>query len=159
MRFLLVDRLTELRPGEFARGLKAVSGSEDFFAEHFPGNPVMPGVLILEALAQTGGALLALSANFETLALMTLVESAKFRSHARPGDLLELEVTVNALDRVTARVSGRALVGGREIASAQIAYVLVPPERVVGERYLDFWQELVRALAAGVDARVAGGSA
>jgi hypothetical protein len=81
---------------------------------------------------------------------MTLIEGAKFRSHARPGDVLELDVTITARDGTTARVTGRALVGGREIASAQLAFVLVPMARVVGESYLDFWRSLVRTLVAGL---------
>jgi 3-hydroxyacyl-[acyl-carrier-protein] dehydratase len=158
MRFLLVDRLTELRPGEYARGIKAVTVSEDFFAEHFPGNPVMPGVLILEAMAQTGGALLGLSSNCEKFGLMTMIDNAKFRAPVRPGDLLELHVTVVALDSATARVSASALVDGREAASAQLAYVLVPLDRVIGERYVDFWRDLVRGLAAGLETELPAGS-
>lgn len=151
MRFILLDRLIELRPGQSARGIKAVTGSEDFFAEHFPGNPVMPGVLILESMAQTGGALLALSSNLESFALMTLIENAKFRAHVRPGDVIELRVSVDALDSTTARVSGRALVGAREIGSAKLSYVLLPLTSVVGERYIDYWRDLVRGWAAGLD--------
>jgi 3-hydroxyacyl-[acyl-carrier-protein] dehydratase len=156
MRFIMVDRLAELRRGEFARGIKAITASEDFFADHFPGNPVMPGVLIIESLAQTAGALLTLSCDFEKFALMTLVQHAKFRSHAHPGDVLELEVTVQAHDRNTARVSGRALVAGREIASAELAFVLVTFEQAMGERYIEYWRDMVRALIAGLDPEPAG---
>lgn len=152
----MLDRLTELRPGEYARGVKAVTSSEDFFADHFPGRPIMPGVLILESMAQTGGALLGLTSNLESFGLMTLIENAKFRSPVRPGDVLELQVTVAAIDRSTARLNGRALVNGREVASAQIAYVMVPLESVMGERYLDYWRDLVRGLAAGLEAAPTG---
>lgn len=154
----MVDRLIELRTGQFAHGIKAVTGSEDYFADHFPGNPVMPGVLILEAIAQTGGALLALSSNFESFALMTMIENAKFRAHARPGDVLDLRVSVDALDSATARLSGQALVSGREIASARLAYVLIPLERAIGERYVDFWRDLVRGWTSGIETSQAGDS-
>ena len=150
MRFLMIDRLTELVPGQFVRGIKAITGSEDFFADHFPGNPVLPGVLIIETMAQTGGALFALSSNFESFAVMTLIENAKFRVPVRPGDVLDVQVTVAAQDRTTARVSARACVSEREVASAQIAYVLVPFEQVVGARYADFWRDLVRSWTSGI---------
>lgn len=153
MRFLLVDRIVAMEPGRFARGVKAVSGSEDFFADHFPGNPVFPGVLILEAMAQTGGVLLALETDCVQFALMTLVENAKFRWYARPGDMLELEVEVLARDEGTARTSAVARVAGREIASARFAYVLVPLEQVVGARYVGGWRDQVRAWAAGAELR------
>jgi 3-hydroxyacyl-[acyl-carrier-protein] dehydratase len=149
MRFLLVDRITDVQPGQSARGIRAVSGSEDFFMDHFPGNPVMPGVLILESMAQTAGALLAASTGFEKFGLMTFVESAKFRAFVRPGDTLELHVRIDALAEASARVTARATVGEDPVAAAQLAFVLVPLGTVIPPIYLDGWKAMIRGWMAG----------
>lgn len=156
MRFLLIDRLTELRPRESARAVKAVSGSEDFFADHFPGNPVMPGVLITEAMAQTGGALITLSTDMESFGVMSLIQGAKFRTPVRPGNVLDLQVTMEAMDDASARVHARAHAAGREVASARIVYAIVPIADIIGARYVEFWRDIVRSWAAGLDAVPAG---
>jgi 3-hydroxyacyl-[acyl-carrier-protein] dehydratase len=99
MRYLLIDRITALEPPELARAVKCVSLADDVFAEHFPGHPVMPGALLVEALAQLGGVLLEAAVrqqgNTEELhALLTIIERAKFRRMVRPGDRLRLEARV-----------------------------------------------------------------
>ena len=89
--FLLVDRITECEPGVKAAGIKCVTMNEPFFVGHFPGNPIMPGVLILEALAQTGAvAALSLPENRGKLAIFGGVKNARFKQPVRPGDVLEL---------------------------------------------------------------------
>ena len=83
MRYVLLDRITSLEPPEFAAGVKCVSLSDDIFADHFPGHPVMPGALILEALAQLGGVLLEATlrqrGRSDLHALLTMVDKAKFK--------------------------------------------------------------------------------
>src|SRR5262245_51278799 len=101
MRYVLLDRITALEPPTRARGVKCVSLSDDVFADHFPGHPVMPGALTLEALAQLGGVLCEATmrarrkeegnVDKELHALLVGVERAKFRRMVRPGDRLELE--------------------------------------------------------------------
>jgi 3-hydroxymyristoyl/3-hydroxydecanoyl-(acyl carrier protein) dehydratase len=149
MRFLLVDRIVDVQPGRSARGLRAVAGSEDFFTDHFPGNPVMPGVLILESMAQTAGALLAASTNFEKFGLMTFVENAKFRAFVRPGDVLELKVRIDALDEASARTTVTASVGDDPIAAARISFVLVPLGSVIPPEYLEGWKAMIRGWISG----------
>jgi 3-hydroxyacyl-[acyl-carrier-protein] dehydratase len=91
--FLLVDRILDLEPGSVAVGLKAVTRNEAFFEGHFPGKPIMPGVLITEAMAQVGGVLLlSLSANQGKLAYLTGVDKQRFRKPVEPGDLLVIRV-------------------------------------------------------------------
>ena len=90
--FLLIDTIEELEPGVRAVGRKNVTFNEPYFAGHFPGNPVMPGVLILEALAQTGAvAILSLPENRGKTAYFAGIDKAKFKQMVRPGDTLELE--------------------------------------------------------------------
>ena len=104
VRYVLLDRITTLQPPELARGVKCVSLSDDIFVDHFPGHPVMPGALILEALAQLAGVLLeatmrAARAASDLHALLTMIDRAKFRHVVRPGDRLELEARVLRGDR------------------------------------------------------------
>jgi 3-hydroxyacyl-[acyl-carrier-protein] dehydratase len=99
MRYLLIDRITALEPPELARAVKCVSLADDVFADHFPGHPVMPGALLVEALAQLGGVLLEATVRQqgrteELHALLTIIERAKFRRMVRPGDRLRLEARV-----------------------------------------------------------------
>lgn len=93
--FLLVDRVEELVEGERAVGVKNVTANEPFFPGHFPDYPVMPGVLIVEALAQVGAvALLSVEANKGKLALFAGIDKVRFKRQVRPGDTLRLEVTI-----------------------------------------------------------------
>ncbi len=93
--FMLVDTIEELEPGVRAVGRKCVSYNEPFFAGHFPGEPVMPGVLIIEALAQTGAvAILSLPENKGKTAYFAGINSAKFKKKVQPGDVLTLETEI-----------------------------------------------------------------
>jgi 3-hydroxyacyl-[acyl-carrier-protein] dehydratase len=92
MRFLLVDRITEWVPGGRVRGVKCVAMSEDFLEHHFPGNPIMPGVLMLEALLQLAAWGEAASSQFSRWLLLRRVQRCGFYELARPGDTIELEV-------------------------------------------------------------------
>lgn len=93
--FLLIDRIDELEPGMRAVGIKAVTFHEEFFAGHFPGEPVMPGVLIVEALAQTGAvAMLGKEENRGKTAYFASINSAKFKKKVVPGDVLILETEI-----------------------------------------------------------------
>lgn len=123
--FLLVDHITELVAGEKAVGRKYVSAGEDYFKGHFPGEPVMPGVLIVEALAQVGAvALLSKEGNRGKLALFRGIDNFKFRGVVRPGTTLELEVTLTVLKGVVGRGRARASAGGKVIASGELIFAL-----------------------------------
>lgn len=92
MRYLLVDRITECRPGEVMKGIKNVAMTEDFLEFHFPKNPIMPGVMLLEALAQLTGWYEAASSDFRNWFLITKVHTCKFYGFAFPGDQIEIEI-------------------------------------------------------------------
>ncbi len=123
---VLVDRILELDPGERAVGLKNVTANEQFFVGHFPGNPVMPAVLILESMAQIGGVML-LSAVDEPdkIPLFTGVDKARFRSPVRPGDQLITECTLEHRHGLVGRVRAVARVDGKVVAEATYLYALV----------------------------------
>ena len=124
--FLLVDRIIELKPLERIVGIKQVSINESFFQGHFPGAPVMPGVLVIEALAQCG-ALLALREiedRDRKLVLFTGIREAKFRRPVVPGDSLILEVTALRFGPRIQRMRGEAKVDGQVCADAELTSVI-----------------------------------
>ena len=123
--FLLVDRITDLVAGEKATGIKNVKPDEPYFAGHFPGEPIMPGVLIVEALAQVGAvALLSMEANKGKLALFRGIDKFRFRGIVRPGDTLSLEIKLTAMKGVAGRATARASVGSRMVASGELVFAL-----------------------------------
>lgn len=128
--FLLVDRIMELEPGVRAVGEKLVSANEPYFQGHFPGNPIMPGVLILEALAQTG-AVAALSApeNTGKLVLFAGIDGARFKRVVRPGDTLRLEVQLEKMRRGVGKGQARATVSGQLACEAELLFALTDPSR------------------------------
>ena len=117
---LLVDRIVELEPGTRAVGVKNVSANEPFFQGHFPGRPVMPGVLIVEALAQTAGLLMGEGEDGGRIPLFMGIDKARFRRQVIPGDQLRLEVEIIQKRRNVVRVQGRAFVGEERAAEAEI---------------------------------------
>ena len=123
--FLLVDRIVECEPGRSAKGVKCVSMNEPFFPGHFPGQPIMPGVLILEALAQTGAvAALSLPENRGRLAVFGGVKNCRFKKPVTPGDVLELSCEL--VERRGPIGYGKAVarVGGQIAAQAELTFVI-----------------------------------
>ncbi len=123
--FLLVDRVIELEPGKRVRAIKNVSFNEPFFQGHFPGHPVMPGVLVIEAMAQAGGLLTQLSHpgeedGEEKHFYLVKVDNARFSRMVVPGDQLVLDVSLKRTIRNMALYEGRASVDGQLAASAEI---------------------------------------
>ena len=146
MRHYHLDRIVELEPGVRAVGVRSVSLSDDVFAEHFPGNPVLPGIYVLEGLAQTAGVLLTRSSAERKFALMVSIDRARFLSFARPGDVVRLAVAIESGDPAAFRVSGRATAGERTIATSlftfrmvDVASMVAPEHRAAWERAIAVW--------------------
>ncbi|HMQ32365.1 MAG TPA: 3-hydroxyacyl-ACP dehydratase FabZ [Chloroflexaceae bacterium] len=126
--FLLIDRVLELEPGARAVAEKLVSANEPQFTGHFPGNPVMPGVLIVEALAQAGAvAALSLPEHAGKLVLFAGIDGCRFKRVVRPGDTLRLEVSLERMRRGVGKGAGRATVGGELACEAGLLFALAAP--------------------------------
>jgi beta-hydroxyacyl-ACP dehydratase FabZ len=125
--FLLVDRIIEYEPDERIVGLKNVTINEPFFQGHFPGIPIMPGVLIIEAMAQVGGVLVfkSLPDRERKLVFFMGIEKARFRRPVRPGDQLRIEMTVVKVKTRFGKLCGKAYVEGRLVAESDIMFTLV----------------------------------
>ena len=120
--FLLVDRIDEIVPGERIVGTKNVTINEPFFQGHFPGHPIMPGVLIIEAMAQVGG-VFALASDDENQGKVTYfvgIDKAKFRRPVRPGDVLRFELALIGARRGIYTFEAKALVDGKVVAEAEL---------------------------------------
>jgi 3-hydroxyacyl-[acyl-carrier-protein] dehydratase len=127
---LLVDRVEEIVPNRSIRAIKAVSFNEGFFQGHFPGRPIMPGVLIVEALAQAAGVLAVESFGLSgsgKLVYFMAIEGAKFRAPVEPGVLLTLEVEVVQLRGKICKFAGKASIEGKLAAEAQFTAMIADP--------------------------------
>jgi 3-hydroxyacyl-[acyl-carrier-protein] dehydratase len=123
--FLFVDRILECEPGVRAVGLKCVAANEPFFAGHFPGRPIMPGVLIIEALAQVGAvALLSLPEFRGKVALFGGVDDVRFRRPVVPGDVLRLEVEITRRMRGLGKGRGTATVDGQRACEGELTFAV-----------------------------------
>lgn len=124
--FLFVTELLTVEPGQSATGHWQLTGEEAFFAGHFPGRPTLPGVLMVESLAQLGGvAVLADPAFAGKLPLFGGIERARFRRQVVPGDRLDLEVTLGRMSARAGKGTGRATVNGELACEAELLFVLV----------------------------------
>ncbi len=130
--FLLVDRIlsVDLEAGEIV-GVKNVTANEPFFQGHFPGIPIMPGVLILEALAQTGGILVHQKGYDKKIAVLLNVGFAKFRKPVQPGDVLHLHAKGLHISATGGKMAAKALIGGEVLAAeAEMSFALVDKEQL-----------------------------
>ena len=128
--FLLLDRVQELDPGKRVVALKNVTVNEPFFQGHFPGAPVMPGVLIIEGMAQAGAVLLLhdMEDRAQKLVYFTGIDRARFRRIVVPGDQLKFKVEVLKLRAKTCKMKGVAEVDGQRVAEAELLCALVDRE-------------------------------
>ncbi|MES2299570.1 MAG: 3-hydroxyacyl-ACP dehydratase FabZ [Pseudomonadota bacterium] len=150
MRYILLDRITTLEPPRRATGVKCVSLSDDIFADHFPGHPVMPGAMILEALAQLGGVLLEASmrerGRHDLHALLVTVDRAKFRHQVRAGDKMELECEGIVVHEDGGQVRGMARVDGRLVAEGELAFAFA---RVSNPKLIERRREVLNIWLTG----------
>ncbi|AUG56083.1 MAG TPA: 3-hydroxyacyl-[acyl-carrier-protein] dehydratase FabZ [Ruminiclostridium sp.] len=128
--FLLIDKIEEVEPGKRAVAIKNVSINEPFFQGHFPGNPIMPGVLIVEAMAQTACvAGLMLEENKGKLGVFTGIESMKFRRQVVPGDVLRLEAEFLVFKMGMGKVKVTATVDGQVAAQGEIKFAMIDQDK------------------------------
>jgi 3-hydroxyacyl-[acyl-carrier-protein] dehydratase len=124
--FLLVDKITEIEYGKKAIGIKNVTVNEPFFQGHFPGNPIMPGVLIVEAMAQVGAvSILGMEQNKGKLAVFTGIDSLRFRRQVVPGDTLRMEIEMLAFKRGIGKAKAEAFVGDELAASGELMFAII----------------------------------
>lgn len=129
---LLVDRVASLVPSQSIHAIKAVSMNEPFFQGHFPGRPIMPGVLIVEAMAQAAGVLVVDSlglADSGKLVYFMSIDGAKFRTPVEPGCLLDLHVEVTQMRGAVYKFAGRALIDGKLAAEANFVAMIADPPK------------------------------
>lgn len=141
MRHYWVDRVDLIEPGVRAEGVKCVALSEDVFLDHFPGNPVLPGVYVIEGLAQTAGALLYWSTDRKSVGVMSSIDRVRFLSFARPGDVVRLSVELENMDDAAARLRCAAAIGERRIAEARITFRLLPVDEMISPTFIPLWTE------------------
>lgn len=124
--FLLVDKVIELEEGKRAVGIKNVTANEPYFQGHFPGNPIMPGVLIVEAMAQVGLiAIKTLEENKDKLGVFAGIDGMRFKEQVRPGDTLKIEVELTAFKRGIGKADAVAYVEDKIAAKGKIMFALV----------------------------------
>ncbi len=129
--FLMIDSVENIVPGESAVGIKSVTGDEPFFEGHFPGNPIMPGVLIVEAIAQTAAVLVVKTLDMQDkniLVYLLTADKCKFRNLVKPSTRLELHVKVIRGRGRVWRVGGVCKVDGKAVAEAEVNAMMVVPE-------------------------------
>lgn len=130
--FLLVDRILEVEPGKRGVGIKNVTIDEPFFRGHFPGQPIMPGVLIVEAMAQVAGIVALLQRDFEGMTpYFTGIDRARFRKPVVPGDQLRIEAEITRVRGYMGRAACSASVDGKLVADGEFTFALIKGEQGV----------------------------
>jgi 3-hydroxyacyl-[acyl-carrier-protein] dehydratase len=125
MRFLLIDRIIEVKKDNMATGIKNLTMNEDYFEHHFPFFPLMPGVLMVESMVQLASWLLSFSRDFKVFALLQSLSDAKFRKPVQPGDSLTVQVQLDSLKDVTVSCRGKITLQDKAIATAQFEAALI----------------------------------
>ena len=156
MRWIWIDRFLEFESGKSARAVKNLSLAEDFFADHFPGHPVMPAALILEGLAQTGGILVGEANDFREKVVLAKIPWSRFHREVLAGEQLQYEVELLHLRPEGAAVAGRACADGAPVAEAEIFFAHLDQSRsdqLFGDQNFVFSGELKHLLGLARVAR------
>lgn len=135
MRFVLIDRIIELEPGRRAVATKVFQPHEEFFADHFPGFPVVPGALITETISQTAGWLIAWSSGFTRWPLLNMIEHAKFRRYVSAGERIEIEAELLESSPDHFRAKGAVRSANGRIAEARVVFHNEPLPASGGEAF------------------------
>jgi 3-hydroxymyristoyl/3-hydroxydecanoyl-(acyl carrier protein) dehydratase len=148
MRYIMIDRILEVQKNKNIIAVKNITLSDDVFMDHFPGNPIYPGALILESLSQTGGALIEISRDFRYKAIVFMVENAKYRDYIRPGDQVILKAEIVGEQESHIRIKAKALVGNSTKVSADLVFTLIDIEEFSDKR-LRFLSEILYEMWLG----------
>ncbi|MHB1346118.1 MAG: 3-hydroxyacyl-ACP dehydratase FabZ [Candidatus Humimicrobiaceae bacterium] len=124
--FLFVDEITDFVPGEYAIGVKHVREDEYYFKGHFPGNPIMPGVIIVETLAQVGAIMMLTLEKFKgKIVLFAGIDKARFKKIVRPGDVLDLEAKISNIKLNIGKGTGTASVNGELVCTSEFLFSII----------------------------------
>jgi 3-hydroxyacyl-[acyl-carrier-protein] dehydratase len=144
VRFILIDEILELVPGKYIRGVKHIDPGEDYFRDHFPGFPVVPGVLLTEMMAQTAGKCLDMEDLNRGKSMLVRINVANFRGWVRPGETATIIANISLSQPQIATALCRVEIGERKVASADLVFSFVPSTQFapdyrdeVLERFLD----------------------
>lgn len=152
MRFLLIDRLVALEPGRRASARITFRADADIFADHFPGFPLVPGVLLTEAMSQTGGWLLVATSGFARWPLLSMIHEAKFLKQVLPGDDVDIEAELRGVQTRAAEISATASVRGQRVARARLLFHEIDtPREGPGAEDFRQWSEQVFCDLGGRD--------
>jgi len=157
MRFYLVDRVTNLKIGDSIEGTKCWSLSDDFFNEHFPGSPKVPGVLVIESMAQLLGVLTEKS-HFQEYkdekgiyVILSMIHKAKFRDFLKPGDKCEIKGNIKTMDLNRCTASGKVWVDGNLMVEADLTFLIFSQDVVKENKFLERREEYMHILLSGIN--------
>jgi len=142
VRHIFFDRVVELERGKRVSAIKSVAFSEDVFEHHFPGNPIYPGIYIVEGIAQAAGHLLHETTDRKRVAVLASIDRARFFAFARPGDHLRYDATIQALDQNAARVGAEASAGERRLAALQLTFRMLRLEQLISPPHRPHWDSM-----------------
>ena len=154
MRFILVDRIRELEPGRSVRAEKTLSPQEELFLDHFPGFPVVPGVLLTEMMAQAAGKCLDAERRPRGKPMLAQIRSASFREWVRPGETAEIVATIESSQDSVATARCHVEVAGRKVCSAELLFAFMPRDLFAAD-----WRDAVLEAFLAARGEAAGGAA